>query len=444
MTNSRNTPRRNTRHAPPPPSPTSLAGALCLCARLISQVRTGRSLTQAFSDLAKAGEPAYLAQRPAIQDIVYGALREHALGPVILRPLLRAEPPEPVYSLLLATRHRLDTRPEQAHTIVDQAVDAAASMHHGRLSGLVNGVLRGYLRRRTALHQLAAQDPEAHHQHPAWWIDTVRREQPAGWRDILRADNDRPPMALRINRRRTGLPSMLEALSDRGIGASALTSEAILLDQPCPVGDVPGFAEGACSVQDPGAQQAAHLLDLAPGQQVLDACAAPGGKTAHILELSDVSLLALEQSPQRMTRVTENLARLGLAADQRVADCRALAEWWDGRPFDRILADVPCSASGVVRRHPDIKWLRRREDIQGFARQQAEILDRLWQTLAPGGKMLYVTCSVFAQENDLQAENFCRQHGDARRLPIDGQPHRQLLPCAQHDGFFFALFAKHA
>ena len=217
-----------------------------------------------------------------------------------------------------------------------------------------------------------------------------------------------------------------------------------MLDAPLPVALLPGYAEGRVSVQDAGAQWAAGLLDPQPGERVLDACSAPGGKTAHLLERADLALLALELDPQRARRVELNLARLGLAAELKVADCRMLADWWDGRPFDRILADVPCSASGVVRRHPDIKWLRRDTDVVHFAAQQAEILEALWHTLAPGGTMLYVTCSVFDEENAAQIARFCARHADAQRLPIQGRPDLQLLPDAEHDGFYFALLRKRA
>ena len=422
--------------------PDGLAAALQHSARLIAAVRSGQNLTQALANLVASDDPAALRQRAAIQDTAYGSLRDHALGPALLRPLLRNPPPEPIYSLLLAARYRLDTRPENAHTIVDQAVEAATTLHTARFGGLVNAVLRNYVRRRSELHTQAAQHDEARYRHPYWWIERVRTELPQHWIDVLDAGNCRPPMALRVNRRRCDSSTLLRALAEAGIDATALGGSAIALATPRPITEIPGFSQGWCSVQDPGAQHSAGLLDLHPGQRVLDACAAPGGKTAHILETADVALTALELSPERMARVAENLNRLGLQADLRVADCRNLEDWWNGERYDRVLADVPCSASGVVRRHPDIKWLRRNTDIPAFAQQQAEIMDRLWQTLAPGGKMLYVTCSVFDLENVLQVEEFCRRHADARRLPIAGKPYRQLLPCAQHDGFFYALLAK--
>jgi 16S rRNA (cytosine967-C5)-methyltransferase len=208
---------------------------------------------------------------------------------------------------------------------------------------------------------------------------------------------------------------------------------------------LPGFAAGRVSVQDWGAQQAARLLDAQAGMRVLDACAAPGGKTSHLLESADVAMTALEAEAPRARRIEENLARLGLSAAVKVADCRQLADWWDGHPFERILADVPCSASGVVRRHPDIKWLRRPRDVDNFARTQAEILDALWQVLAPGGRMLYCTCSVFPQENARQIADFALRHADAIRLPTPptGTDNEwQLLPDPEHDGFFYARLEK--
>ena len=218
---------------------------------------------------------------------------------------------------------------------------------------------------------------------------------------------------------------------------------ALILGRPVPVSRLPGFSDGLVSVQDWGAQRAAGLLDAHSGMRVLDACAAPGGKAAQLLETAEVALTALDSDRTRALRVTETLTRLGLQADIRVGDARNARNWWDGQVFDRILADVPCSASGVVRRHPDAKWLRRESDIAGFARQQAEILESLWRTLAPGGKMLYATCSVFAEENSAQVAAFVGRHADARRLPTGGAAtDLTLLPDDDHDGFFYALLQK--
>lgn len=420
----------------------SLALALHGAAHVVAAVAAGRNLTLVLGELGTHAPDLAVSQRAAVQDLAYGTLRDYGYGDRCLAPLLRDAPSDPIHSLLRVAVHRLQSRPEAAHTIVDQAVDAAAQMLGGRLRGLANGVLRNYLRRREDLCRAAEQDPVARHRHPEWWIHRLRHDRPRDWAEILAAGNDHPPMALRANPRRIDPADLLRHLDAAGIPATRIGPSGLALAAPIPVARIPGFERGECSVQDPGAQEAAHWLDLRPGQRVLDACAAPGGKTAHILELCDVELTALDLLPERLAKVRQNLARLGLDARLQAADCIATDLWWDGRPFDRILADVPCSASGVVRRHPDIKWLRRDADIPAFAAQQSAILDRLWHTLAPGGKMLYATCSVFADENERQAARFRELHADARSLPLEGAPDRQLLPCPQHDGFFYALFEK--
>lgn len=235
----------------------------------------------------------------------------------------------------------------------------------------------------------------------------------------------------------------MRQLAAAGIAARALDDTAILIEKPVPVERLPGFAAGLCSVQDWGAQAAAGLLDVTDGMRVLDACAAPGGKAAHLLESGRIELTALDADAARAERIGDNLQRLGLGAQVKVGDARDVDGWWDGRPFDRILADVPCSASGVVRRHPDAKWLRRESDIAAFAATQQAIIDALWRTLAPGGKMLYATCSVFAEENGRQVDAFVARHADARQLPTPIAAQQINLPDAEHDGFFYALLRKH-
>lgn len=431
--------------APAPRLPEdSLAYALLTSARLIADVTAGKTLTEALAILWKSRPDTPAGTRGAILDLTYGCLRDYGRQDFILAKLLQKPLPEPLQSLLRVALHRLGVRADTAHTVVDQAVEAAATVLAGKFKGVVNGVLRNALRQSADLERAADADMVAEFRHPPWWIRRLRSQYPESWRSILAAGNTHPPMALRLNRRRTGLRSTLEAFAAADLPVRELANGALLLERPVPVTRIPGFAEGLLSVQDAGAQHAARLLDLADGQRVLDACAAPGGKAAHILERADVSLLALDSDPQRAARVTDNLTRLGLEAEVRTADCCDLGRWWDGRPFDRILADVPCSASGVVRRNPDIKWLRRSDDIARFAAQQAEILDALWQALAPGGRMLYATCSVFAEENQEQIAGFAGRHADCRQLPIGGQPDCQYLPCAEHDGFFYALLEKAA
>ncbi len=416
-----------------PPLATALRGA----AEAVAGVMAGRTPEALLAATAAAA-------RPAVMDLAFGTLRDCGRGDFLLGRLLEKPLQEPlIHALLLVALFRLEQRPQDAHTTVDQAVHAAAGIAHGRFKALVNGVLRSFLRRRDELLAAAEADPVGRWRHPAWWIERLQAEQPHNWQEILAAGNSHPPMSLRVNRRRAASAEFSERLATAGIVSRALDEAAIHLESPVAVERLPGFAEGKVSVQDWGAQHAAPLLDVRDGQRVLDACAAPGGKAAHILELAAVELTALELDPQRAGRVRENLHRLGLQAEVQVADCQRLDDWWDGRPFERVLADVPCSASGVARRHPDIKWLRRAADVAQFVRTQAAILDALWRVLAPGGKMLYCTCSMFRAENSAQIEAFAARHADALRLPTHGPDvELQLLPGPDHDGFYYALLQK--
>ena len=307
--------------------------------------------------------------------------------------------------------------------------------------GLANAVLRNYLREADALVARCGSDT-AHYSYPQWWIDRVRAAWPQYWESVLNAGNLHPPMTLRVNRRRLTAEQYLAKLGERGINGELIGAQAILIERPVPIESLPGFGAGEVSVQDAGAQLAAPLLDVRPGMRVLDACAAPGGKAGHILELADCALTALDNDPARLPRISDNLTRLGLSARVVRGDCASPASWSDGVPFERILLDAPCTASGVVKRHPDIKWLRRESDIAALATIQSRMLDALWQQLAPGGKLLYATCSVFPQENAQTIESFLARSDGARRLPLAGLEGGQLLPDARHDGFFYALLEK--
>jgi len=410
----------------------SLAFALLNAARINAAVFAGQSLADGL--LARVDAVA----RPAVQDIVYGSLRQYGRGDFFLsrllsKPLAEAE----VHALLLVAIYRLETWPDAAHTVVDQAVAAAGELAEGRFRALVNGVLRNFLRQQGELNAALASDELAASQHPAWWLAALQAAYPQDWQAIVAAGNAAPPMALRVNLRRCSQDQYQERLSAENIAASPVGEAGLMLDKPLPVDRLPGFAAGLVSVQDPGAQRAADLLAPLPGSRVLDACAAPGGKTAHLLERAELDLIALDLKPSRCRRIEENLARLGLHAGIKAADCAKLSTWWDGRPFDAVLADVPCTASGVVRRNPDAKWLRRAEDIASFAATQARILDALWQVVRPGGKLLYVTCSVFPAENGQQIGHFLERQPDAVRCHEE-----QLLPTAEHDGFFYCLLEK--
>ena len=412
----------------------SLAYSLLQAAHIHTAVIAGQSL--ADGQLARVDAVA----RPAVQDLVYGSLRRFGRGDFLLGQLL-SHPlaAEEVRCLLLVALYRLETRPEAPHTVVDQAVRAAGELAEGRFTGLVNGVLRNYLRREPELLALLAADRVASCQHPAWWLDLLQAAYPGQWAAVVAAGNAPPPMALRVNLRRGSRAEYAERLAAEDIVATPVGEAGLMLARPLPVESLPGFAAGLVSVQDPGAQRAAELLSPEPGSRVLDACAAPGGKTAHLLERADLELLALDLKPARCRRVSENLVRLGLSAEVRVADCVRRDSWWDGRPFDAVLADVPCTASGVVRRNPDAKWLRRPDDVSSFASAQARILDALWPVVRPGGKLLYVTCSVFPAENGEQVARFLERQPQASR-----RHEEQLLPTAEHDGFYYCLLEKSA
>jgi len=381
--------------------------------------------------------------RAAVQDLSFNALRGYGLVDVILDRLLeRPLTDNDLRGLLLAALTELLNRPQHAHTVVHQAVEAAVILGQPRAKGLVNAVLRNFQRRGEQLRAEIEATETGRFHHPQWWIDRVRSAYPARWEEVLLAANVHPPMALRVNTRRASVADYLGELAAAGIDARALGGAGIMLNRPCRTEALPGFAEGRVSVQDKGAQAAASLLDVEPGMRVLDACAAPGGKTAHLLELVDCELLAIDISRERLARVSENLVRLGLSAAVRVGDAAEPNTFWDGKPFDRILADVPCSASGVVRRHPDIRWLRRSSDIEGFAATQARMLEALWQLLAPGGTLLYATCSVFPEENGLQVRSFLDRHPEALKMPLAGLGDGQILPGSETDGFYYALLEK--
>lgn len=415
-------------------APDSLGWSLLLAARVLATVHGGKGLNDALLMLANEPPPA----RAAAQDVAYGVLRrygwgEFILGQLMARPLTHPE----TQALLLGALYRLETRSDSTPMIVDQAVAAAGELAGGVFKSLVNGVLRNYLRQRKALLAAMADDDEASHQHPRWWLARLRRAYRDNWQSIVAASNCPPPMTLRVNQRHTTVSDYRARLEAAGIAARPVGRHGLILQQPVAVDVLPGFRDGLVSIQDAGAQRAAELLDPAPGSCVLDACAAPGGKTAHLLESGDFDLLALDIDVVRTKRIEENLQRLGLAATVRVADCNATGHWWDGRPFDAILADVPCSASGVVRRHPDIKTLRRESDIRRFALKQAAILDALWPLLKPGGKLLYATCSVFPEENAAQIAAFLVRHSGVERSLEE-----QLLPQDENDGFYYALLRK--
>jgi len=428
------------------PSPSApLHQLLQQASAAVQAVRQGRSLTDS---LARCPD----ALRPGTQALSFLTLRRLGRAEALLKMLAPKRPQAKVEGLLLVALALLmpdDAPPPYAeHTVVDQTVKALKDRGS---SGFVNAVLRRFLREREALVAAVVQEPVAAYNHPSWWIARLQADWPDDWQALLAANNQHPPMTLRA---REGARAYLERLAAAGIAARQVGPQAVVLERAQPVTALPGFAEGEVSVQDLAAQCAAPLLllrDCPPHAHVLDACSAPGGKTAHLLELRpDLDLLALDSDATRLERVGQNLARLRLGATLKAADARDTAAWFDGRPFDAILLDAPCSASGIVRRHPDVRWLRRSEDIAQLARIQSELLDALWPLLKPGGRMVYATCSVFKAEGVHQIDAFLQRKADAQAVDVAGVT-GHLLPLADNepnavaaplDGFFYALLAK--
>lgn len=430
-----------------------LSSVLLSSAGVVEGVLDGRSLTDALSDVDSA-------LRPATQAVSFHAMRYLGWADAVGRELVQRYPSVLFESLLLVSLTLLKEEGDAAlavpgmpiyapHTVVDQAVTAASNTRNlASFKGMLNACLRRFLRERAVLAAAVADSLEAQWNHPGWWVKQLTVAYPQQWQEILASANVPAPLTLRVNRRRATREKVLEAFQAAGLDAEAVGESGVVLATPKPVIHLPGFSEGWWSVQDAGAQLAAELLAPKDGMRVLDACAAPGGKTAHLLELAEVDLLALDADAERLTRVEQNLDRLRLASKRvklKAADAADLDSWWDGKPFDAVLADVPCTASGIVRRHPDIRWLRRENDVRRTATLQINILDSLWQTVAPGGRLLYVTCSVFPIEGARQALEFLQRHPDATRLEAPGQllpVAVDATPAAQHDGFFYALFAK--
>lgn len=437
-------------------TPLPLWRQLQAAASVLAAVRAGRSATDAL-----AGVDAAL--RPGVQALVFQALRQLGRAEALRRQLAKRAPPPEADALLclaLALSWDADQAPYEVFTLVNQAVEAAKRQHATQAqAGFVNACLRRFLRERDALVAATANDPVAQWNHPRWWINRLQKDHPTRWQDILRASNTPAPMTLRVNARQASPAQYRQTLSDAGISATPIGTDGLVLDHGHPVHALPGFDAGMVSVQDAAAQQAAPLLLAglqapAGGQrlQVLDACAAPGGKTAHLLEYADVEVTALDVDPQRCERIHQTLQRIGLQARVAVGDAGRPNAWWDGKLFDAILLDAPCTASGIVRRHPDVRWLRRESDIAQLAATQARLLAALWPLLKPGGRLLYCTCSVFRAEGDTQIQTFVAHNTDASMLPSPGH----LMPQSgananpvpdnlegDHDGFFYALLQKH-
>lgn len=425
-----------------------------LAARIIDDVTQGHSLADCLEPRLKTLlDP---RDRAFVQALCYGVCRFYTRLDVILSHLLKKPmnaKDSDVHALLLVGLYQLIDMRVPAHAAVSETVDATATLKKTWARGFVNAILREYLRRDEEIQQEILSDPEAHYAHPQWWIDAIKKAWPAEWEQILAANNAHPPFALRVNQQHTTRDAYLATLTENEMSAVIIpeTSNGIILNTPIAAEALPGFANGDISVQDGAAQLATELLQLAPKQSVLDACAAPGGKLTHLLECQPtLAVIAVEKDKSRMAVIKENLSRLKVEANVICGDAIDVEEWWDGQLFDRILLDAPCSASGVIRRHPDIKLLREATDIKVLAREQTQLLAALWPLLKPGGLLVYATCSIFPAENIEIVSAFLSKHSDAQEEKINttwGVPcnvGRQILPSMHDmDGFYYACLRKH-
>jgi 16S rRNA (cytosine967-C5)-methyltransferase len=430
---------------------TALSVVIAAAVQSCEQVLAGRNADAAMSQHnTSRWDP---AARSAMRDWTLGSLRHWRANGLLARAAAQRTvfAPETLGNLLTVALYGLRFSRVAPHVVVSQAVEAAEVLGIAHTKGLVNGVLRGYLRRKVAFDQQLAEAPIAHQlSYPDWWVERVAQDWPQPWQEILAAGNEKPPMAIRVNRRKIAPDAYF---SSSGQSGRRFASAGILLDAPMPTAQLSGFAAGEVSVQDAGAQLCVEQLQLVDGQRVLDACSAPGGKSAAIAEMAEVTLIALDNDSARQRSTSELLARLGLPGTVRVGDAATPASWWDGTPFDRILLDAPCTASGVIRRHADGKWLKRATDLPALVALQRAMLDALWPLLKPGGMLLYVTCSVFRDENDRQIAHFLSHHPDAQQRPVvwprgvGASEPGQLLPGGaasthNHDGFFCAQLWK--
>ena len=465
-----------------------LSEELSIAAEVLSQFCSGADLEKTFETvlLVASGGKSGKVSTSAVKEFVYRSVRSFRLLQAITS-LLNTKPPTPwvlalqqlVIAQLLVMQNRQDEIASTAR-IVDQAIEAVkANREHAFAAGFVNATLRRFLRERAALLVQANRNDEAIYNYPFWWLKELEKTYPLDWKELARAGDAQAPFCLRVNRRfgsvedyitllKTALPNTTTRIPVKSFAGV----QALIVEPAIAVRSLPGFSQGHVSVQDAGAQLAAYFLELEDGQKVLDACAAPGGKTVHCLELADINMTALDVSADRLARVAENLSRFRAGMGElkypctlKVGDARMPSQWWDGTLFDRILADVPCSASGIVRRHPDIRWRRQRGDLATFSLQQVEILNGLWPLLKPGGKLLYVTCSLFAAEGQEVISQFLQGRRNVVQEPLTLQTVEQatgltnfrdgyLLPKAmqdpstavrfeaEHDGFFYARLVK--
>jgi len=417
-----------------------------LAAMIVEQVLLGKNLDKSFKlVLTKYNNEA--ENLPQIKDMTYGAIRDLGKSKFYINKLVKNKIENLcLESLLHIVLFQINHSRSNDFTLVNQAVDAAKKIDRKK-SSFINAVLRNFLRNKDSLEKELKEDESAVYSYPKWWIEKVKNQYPENWQDILNVGNQRPPLALRINLQKLKIKEYSNTLDEEGIENTLVSDECLIVKKPLDVNKIPGFLDGKVSVQDLGAQLAAHIIELKNDQRVLDACSAPGGKACHMLELKRIQLTAIESDKQRTIKIIDNIKRQGFTAKILNKKIDNQNEWWDKQYFDRILLDVPCSASGIVRRHVDIKWLRRINDFQNFADSQLTLLRAAWPMLKEGGKLLYVTCSIFDEENRDVIEDFKQELSNVSEIDIKFPSNithikNQVLPSDNHDGLFYALLQK--
>ena len=418
-----------------------------LAAMIVEQVLLGKNLDKSFDLILNKYNNVEIDNLSQIKDMVYGAIRDLGKSNFYINKLVKNKIENRcLEGLLHIALFQITHERSNNFTLVNEAVDAAKKIDHKK-SAFINAVLRNFLRKKDELQQELDEDESAVYSYPNWWIQKVKNQYPKNWKDILTIGNQRPPLALRINLKKIGVNEYSAILDKHEINHTLVGGECLIINIPLGVDKIPGFLEGKVSVQDFGAQLAAHLIDLNKGHKVLDACSAPGGKACHMLELNSIELLAIESDKKRTNKIQENVDRQGLKAKILNEKISSQNKWWDKECFDRILLDVPCSASGIVRRHVDIKWLRRINDFKNFGENQQSLLRSVWPMLKENGKLLYITCSIFEEENRDVIEKFKQDAGNVSELSINFPSNvthinNQILPSENHDGLFYALLQK--
>lgn len=416
----------------------SLSQVQSLATTVLHAVENGKNLADELTQLLTKHANLSLQDKGMLQDIVYGVQRYRASLLYMLQKMLKSPLENRLLEqYLLIALYQLNHTRNAPYAVVNEAVNHVAKIGRGQYRSFANAILRRFLRERETLNRSCQHNEMAKYNLPIWLLKTLQRQYPKYWHNIVNAFQTHPPLTLRINRRHLNAKQYQVLLQEQGIESKILGDYALRLNHAVSVGQLPHFYDGWVSVQDWGAQQAVPLLNPQAGERILDACAAPGGKTGHMLEWADCQVVALDIDAKRLERVQDNLTRLKVSANLHCAAAQDLSSWYDKQTFDAILADLPCTASGTIKRNPDIKWLRQATDARKTAQQQVELLDQLWSTLKPGGRMLLATCSLFEEENQWQCQYFLNRHTDAIL-----REENMILPNEKQDGFYYALLDK--